>query len=452
MLNLDEIKKILNEHYGSSFFTGEIFETNKFNADALIAHSKRNKTKYLFWQKPSESFTFFAYGQALEFSGEKEALIEEIEKIKVNSKFYYENCRERKIPFVVGGVKFNNGIETVWQDFNFNEWFIPRFIFIRTANKYLLAINYSKIDNPEKIKKELDEIWRVAFDGENFTERKNLIGEPEFISEIDKAEWNKKINKALDLIERNVVSKIVISRYIHYEFSQTPNNYALLSRLAENFPYCTIFGFGNNDSFFFGATPETLFTVNHSSLETDALAGSISRGKTIYEDENLANELLTSDKNLREHKKVVEFILSKLEKHARTIVYRDTPKIRKLRNIQHLWTPIKAALNENISFLSVLYDLHPTPAVCGSPKETAYEKIHEIENFERGLFTGVIGWFNFNEMADFSVAIRSALIKKSSLYAYAGCGIVKGSNADDEFAETQLKLKPILSLFGENEY
>ena len=73
-----------------------------------------------------------------------------------------------------------------------------------------------------------------------------------------------------------------------------------------------------------------------------------------------------------------------------------------------------------------------------------------MENFERGLFAGITGWFNFYNEGEFAVAIRSALLKDKNLYAFAGCGIVEGSDPDLEFEETELKLKPILSLF-ENE-
>jgi menaquinone-specific isochorismate synthase len=85
--------------------------------------------------------------------------------------------------------------------------------------------------------------------------------------------------------------------------------------------------------------------------------------------------------------------------------------------------------------------------VCGIPKEKSLQLIREIEEFDRGLFSGLIGWFNCKGDGEFSVSIRSALIKDKQIYAYAGCGIVEGSKPAEEFQETILKLKPILSLF-----
>ncbi len=448
----EKVRKKIAEICGKDRYSSAIVETEKINFEALVNYAKRNKKKAFFWAKPSERYVFFALDKIFDFSGDKNAMLSELDEIKKNFTVEYPALIERKIPYITGSIKFNNGEANVWSDFSFNDWFIPRFVFLKYEEKFFLIINVLPGESEINVLSEYGSISETAFGAGSGFAGGSPLPKLEFVSEIDLNNWNGKIKSALKLIENGSVSKIVISRFVKNNLVNDVNYYGLISRLSENFPFCTVFGYHSKNSFFFGATPETLFNVNRSSLETDALAGSISRGKTIYEDEKLANELLASDKNLREHRNVVEFILSKLEAHAKTIAYNDTPKIRKLRNIQHLWTPIKAELYDDANILSLLYDLHPTPAVCGSPKETAYEKIHEIENFERGLFTGVVGWFNFDNIADFSVAIRSALIKNNELYAYAGCGIVKGSDAKEEFAETKLKLKPILSLFDENEY
>jgi menaquinone-specific isochorismate synthase len=107
-------------------------------------------------------------------------------------------------------------------------------------------------------------------------------------------------------------------------------------------------------------------------------------------------------------------------------------------------------LKNGVSIYSVIKKLHPTPAMCGLPAENAKLIIENLELFDRGLYSGVIGWIDFNNNADIAVGIRSALLKGNRLRAFAGCGIVKGSDALTEYNETELKLKPMLSLF-ENE-
>ena len=88
--------------------------------------------------------------------------------------------------------------------------------------------------------------------------------------------------------------------------------------------------------------------------------------------------------------------------------------------------------------------------MCGLPSENAKLIIENLELFERGLYSGALGWIDFNNNANIAVGIRSALINGNKLRAFAGCGIVEGSDALSEYKETELKLKPILSLF-ENE-
>jgi len=133
--------------------------------------------------------------------------------------------------------------------------------------------------------------------------------------------------------------------------------------------------------------------------------------------------------------------------YSKKIEIDEKPIVKKLSNIQHLQTAVKGSLKHGANMFDVVSSLFPTPAVCGIPKDFSLQIIEENEDFDRGLFAGLIGWFNTEGFGDFNVAIRSALIKENKLYIYAGCGIVEGSNPVEEFEETQLKLKPILSLF-----
>ena len=120
----------LNKELPSENFTSVSVNIDKINFDSLINYAKRNRKKTLYWAKPSEDFVFLAFDKILNFSGNVDTLISEIEKFKNNLK-YPVFTDENKIPFVVGGVKFNNGAESVWRDFSLNEWFVPRFVFQR---------------------------------------------------------------------------------------------------------------------------------------------------------------------------------------------------------------------------------------------------------------------------------------------------------------------------------
>lgn len=205
-----------------------------------------------------------------------------------------------------------------------------------------------------------------------------------------------------------------------------------------------------SNSIFFGSSPEKMFSLKDKKLETEALAGSSARGLNIEDDLINESNLLLNPKELCEHKNVFSFLINSLKNFSDEISYSSNPQIKKLSNIQHLQTPITAILKDEIDILELLKVLHPTPAVCGLPQKNALELIKDLEYFDRGLYAGIIGWYNAKKRAEFVVSIRSALLKDNTITAFAGCGIVEGSNPVTEFYETELKLKPILSLL-ENE-
>jgi menaquinone-specific isochorismate synthase len=183
-------------------------------------------------------------------------------------------------------------------------------------------------------------------------------------------------------------------------------------------------------------------------LETEALAGSIRRGGSASEDAALGSALLHSEKDLREQREVLDDILTRLAPLGLKPEYPPQPHLRRLANVQHLHTPIRATLPENIQLLDVLAAMHPTPAVGGSPRDAAVRRIRELEGFPRGLYAGALGWINARGGGEFFVGIRSALVEGARARVYAGAGIVAGSTPEKEFAETELKFKAMLDAFG----
>ena len=120
------------------------------------------------------------------------------------------------------------------------------------------------------------------------------------------------------------------------------------------------------------------------------------------------------------------------------------PGLRRLANVQHLHTPVRAVLGDKVRLLQALASLHPTPAVGGTPQGRAVARIRELEGFPRGLYAGAIGWLNSRGGGEFFVGLRSALVNGVTARVYAGAGIVAGSTPDKEFAETELKFMAIL--------
>lgn len=222
------------------------------------------------------------------------------------------------------------------------------------------------------------------------------------------------------------------------------NLYDSLNNLRQIHPNCYVFSTSNGKGQnFIGASPERLISIRDRQLIIDALAGSAPRGKTTIEDADLANLLLNSDKEKREHKVVIDFITQHLQALG---IEADilAPRLRQLSNIQHLWTPIEAKIPNNVHPLEIVAQLHPTPAVAGVSRDLACAEIQRYEDFERGLYAAPLGWVDYQGNSEFIVGIRSALIDGDRARLYAGAGIVAGSDPDRELAEIQLKLQALL--------
>lgn len=253
------------------------------------------------------------------------------------------------------------------------------------------------------------------------------------------------VAQALDSIARGEFEKIVLARGIELEADRPWQPLDALNRLRERFGACFTFSYGGGAGrSFIGATPERLLQIRDGRLLTEAIAGSAPRGRNAGEDARLARGLLDSEKDLREHACVRDSILRRLQQVGISGIADPGPRILPLANVQHLQTPIHAEVGESVHLLDVLSELHPTPAVGGTPREAAVPRIRELEQMDRGLYAGVVGWFNHLNEGEMVVGIRSALIDGNRAKLYAGAGIVEGSDAEKERRETELKLNALL--------
>jgi menaquinone-specific isochorismate synthase len=261
----------------------------------------------------------------------------------------------------------------------------------------------------------------------------------------DASQFKTSVKSALESIESQYLSKIVLSQAINV-ISQTPFSLIdSLNNLRLSYPGCYVFSTSNGKGQnFIGASPERLVSIHNNRLATDALAGSGPRGKTEAEDANLAVGLLESEKDLREHRVVIDFIADRLYNLGITPEFSPQPRLLQLSNIQHLWTPVTAKIPANIHLLKILSQLHPTPAVAGLPRDNALEQIRRGESCDRSLYAAPLGWIDRRGNGEFAVGIRSALIDGARAILYAGAGIVAGSEPDKELAEIQLKLQALL--------
>lgn len=412
--------------------------------------------KLFYWNQPWQKIEFLAVGNVKSITAngfERTSLTEE--QFKQLFPDFISNHAEFPdvtFPVFMGGLKFAPDLnKNLWDDYEDSDWFIPEFV-IYSADEDCYVIyntftgNFDREAQIDKLKEFLGKLQNL--NGNQFPVVSKIISTHS--NEDDKNEkeiWINNIESALNTIRQSDLHKVVLARKVTTEISGFLSFDDVVTKLSNKYPDCYTFLYKSGASFFFGASPEKLVKFNGGWIESDALAGSAPRGSNENEDKRIAEELLSSAKNLTEQKAVTEFIARSFSYFSDEIIYPENPVIKKLPNIQHLFTPVKAKLKEEKTIFKIIHEIHPTPAICGTPLMKAFQKITELEEFERGLYSGTVGWFNFNCIGEFAVAIRSGLLKENKIYAFAGCGIVEGSDPAVEYEETRLKLQPILSLF-----
>lgn len=257
----------------------------------------------------------------------------------------------------------------------------------------------------------------------------------------DESTWDKMIDAALSQIRAHDLHKVVLARQASQRVETSVA--VAIERLSHTYSQSHVFACHWARRWLIGASPEQLVRATDGVIEVDCLAGSTGRGDTANEDDRLAGYLLRSVKDRAEHHAVVQFVTDKLKWVADDIAFKDSPSVKQLANVQHLHTPVSGRLQAGRTIVDTLELLHPTPAVGGVPRAEALAFIRAHEHWNRGFYAGGFGFVDGRGNGLFSVALRCAAIAYPEARLYAGCGIVDGSVAQDEWQETEMKLQPM---------
>lgn len=269
------------------------------------------------------------------------------------------------------------------------------------------------------------------------------VVEPALVRESDgdgEAQWTRAVRAGLERIRAGALRKIVLARTRRYAASGALDPTVVLARLASRelrgFRFLVETGEGQA---FLGVTPERLVSRSGRTARSEAVAGTRPRGVDGVADRLLGESLLASAKDRREHELVVERVREALTTCATSLRVDAEPRLLRLAYVQHLATRVVADLRPEITDVDLVRALHPTPAVAGAPVGQAIEALRAFEPFDRGLYAGPVGVVS-RDGAEIAVAIRSALVSGNCLTAFAGAGIVEGSDPAEEWRETGHKL------------
>ena len=253
------------------------------------------------------------------------------------------------------------------------------------------------------------------------------------------------VDKAIEAIHTGGVRKVVLARDLVGHLPEGADLRRVLLELALGYPD----GFTYAVNGLIGSSPETLVRVDHGEVGARVLAGSIGRGSDAETDHDAAVSLATSTKDLDEHAYAIASVLRVLEPHSSVLTASESPFTLKLPNLWHLASDVAGKLSDGSSSLDLIAALHPTAAVAGAPTGAAMDLIEELEPFDRGRYAGPVGWVDANGDGEWAVALRCAHVSSTGrITAYAGAGIVDGSVAERELAETKMKFRPVVEAFG----
>lgn len=268
------------------------------------------------------------------------------------------------------------------------------------------------------------------------------------------------VARALEIMRREdglpeALQKIVLARTLLVEEAQAFPMRDVLARLSED-PSVTAFQVSlppradqAAPRHLVGATPELLLQKRGAAILSHPLAGSARRSEAGEADTRAAQALARSEKDQREHRLVVEYILDLLAPDCAELATPEGPALTKTRSMWHIGTRITGRLKDPDTPAVVLAArLHPTPAVCGLPCARAAGLIRRLEPVERDFYAGAVGWCDRRGDGDWHVAIRCAELCGAQARLYAGAGIVLGSEPRAEAAETGAKFGALLAALG----
>ncbi len=249
------------------------------------------------------------------------------------------------------------------------------------------------------------------------------------------------VREAVRRIEAGELAKTVLARDEVIELDGHVPIGPLAAALAEAYPTCWTYCVDG----LIGASPEMLVRVRNGEVASRALAGSAPVSGDLDADEAAAEDLMTSAKDTSEHAYAARSVIEVLRRIA-DVQVSDTHVLR-LPTIMHLATDVSGYLRGDHSALQVAGQLHPSAAICGTPREAAARVLAELEGFDRGRYSGPVGWVDDSGNGEFVIALRCARIEGRAdgqdLRMYAGAGIVVGSDPQRELAETYTKMLPI---------
>jgi salicylate biosynthesis isochorismate synthase/menaquinone-specific isochorismate synthase len=423
---------------------------------AAVFASRLASDRWFCWEQPDRRFALAALGVAHQATSRGEDRFEDLARqcLRLGEGAVVEEPPGLPAgagPVWTGGFAFdaNGASSATWSSFEPASLSLPELSLCRSGELAFLTLNVVTGGDAQGAVEAAERRLASLHEGEIPLLDPHPVERPLIRSVHAPRQFERAVEAATERIAGGEISKVVLAREVVVEAAAAHDAAAMFGALRELFPACFCFCVGTPEAAFIGASPELLVRRAGSGASSVALAGSARRSSDPAVDDHLAQQLLHSDKDRREHRIVAERIMRTLRPLAVWVEGGAEPDVVKVANIQHLATPVIAQLSEPRSAVELAGHLHPTPAVGGEPWPAAAQEISSLERMDRGWYAGPVGWMDAAEDGEFCVALRSALLRDRAAHLYAGVGVVAGSDPAAELAETEVKLGALLPLLSE---
>ncbi len=403
----------------------------------------RGEVALFYWEQPDCGVTIVAAGEAARFEAAGPTRFSEVSQSSLRAMAtltHGSNHAPRGHgPLAVGGFGFSDRhcAAPEWREFPPARLILPELLWIRRGPRCTLTRIWAS-----GRKRTVDALLaRIMAPRQSCLRTARQPLDTGQADDLERREWRDRVERVRSRIIAGGLRKVVLSRRLAIEgiFDPVP----ILEEARRTRRSCFNFCLSAGATSFVGSTPERLVRIAENRVVSGALAGSAPRGATVAEDDAFGESLLASSKNREEHDLVLSAIRSALEPITAPLPKAEEPHLVRLPEVQHLFTGVEGHLRDRRSVVEVAGLLHPTPAVCGVPREAALAII-EREETGRGWYTGAVGWMDASGQGEFAVALRSGVIDGMKLFLWAGAGIVGGSDPEAEFAETEIKMSALV--------
>lgn len=193
------------------------------------------------------------------------------------------------------------------------------------------------------------------------------------------------------------------------------------------------------------ASPELLAKLEGRRVATRPIAGTRPRGANDGEDGKYREEMLLSEKERAEHIMLVDLERNDLGKICAygTVKVKELMAVEHYSHVMHIVSEVEGIVTEQQDAFSCIAAVFPGGTITGAPKIRTMEIIEELEPVRRGVYTGSIGWIDYNGNMELNITIRTLVYKNGTAYVQSGAGVVIDSDPENEFYESLNKAKAL---------